>query len=86
MLWGKKTQQWRKFGVAAVFLTTIQHGHAALVENLTLGNAKALALANAVTADPPGIDSIHFNPAGLAAMKGRQSNLKILVNFGRLFG
>ena len=79
MLWGKKTQQWRKFGVAAVFLTTIQHGHAALVENLTLGNAKALALANAVTADPPGIDSIHFNPAGLAAMKGRQSNLKILA-------
>ena len=50
---------------------------AALVENLTIGNAKALALGNAVTADPPGVDAIHYNPAGLARTKGieRQLNL-----------
>lgn len=36
-----------------------------LGQNLTIGNAKALSLANAVTADPPGPDSLHFNPAGL---------------------
>ncbi|MFZ5604982.1 MAG: hypothetical protein ACOY7J_21210, partial [Pseudomonadota bacterium] len=52
---------------------------AALVENLTMGNAKALALGNAVTADPPGIDSIHFNPAGLARLAGRQYELKVLA-------
>ncbi len=62
---------------------------AAILENLTLGNAKALALGNAVTADPPGIDSIHFNPAGLAKLKGRQRNLKLLMaqfNFRVEFG
>lgn len=51
---------------------------AAIVENLTMGNAKALSLGNAVTADPPGLDSIHYNPAGLARLDGRQYNLKIL--------
>ena len=53
--------------------------HAQLAQNLMLGNAKALALGNAVTADPPGIDSIHFNPAGLARLKGRQSHLKFIL-------
>ncbi|WP_377703637.1 OmpP1/FadL family transporter [Pseudoduganella sp. UC29_71] len=42
---------------------------AALVENLTT-SVTAMALGNAVTADPPGIDSIHFNPAGLARIRG----------------
>lgn len=52
---------------------------AQLLHNVTIGNPKALALGNAVTADPPGIDSIHFNPAGLAKIKGRQMNLKVLA-------
>ena len=43
--------------------------HAQMAENLFIGNAKATALANAVTADPPGIDSINFNPAGLAKVR-----------------
>lgn len=30
---------------------------------------KAMAMANAVTADPPGLASIHFNPAGLARIE-----------------
>jgi long-subunit fatty acid transport protein len=51
---------------------------ATLSEGLTIGNARALALGNAVTADPPGIDSIHFNPAGLARLEGRQSHLKVV--------
>src|SRR3990167_5596490 len=38
---------------------------AELIEDLTVVSPKALALANAVTADPPGIDFIHFNAAGL---------------------
>lgn len=62
---------------------------AALVENVTMGNAKALALGNAVTADPPGVDSIHYNPAGLARIKQSVYNLKLLaasMNFGVNFG
>lgn len=39
---------------------------AVLTDSLTIGNAKAISLGHAVTADPPGIDAIHFNPAGLA--------------------
>ena len=61
----------------------------AIVENLTMGNAKALSLGNAVTADPPGVDSIHYNPAGLAKLRGRQYNLKVLaasMTFGVEFG
>lgn len=50
--------------------------YAQYYQNLTIGNAKALALGNAVTADPPGVDSIHFNPAGLyRALESRQMNL-----------
>lgn len=52
---------------------------AQLAQNITVGNAKALALANAVTADPPGIDAIHFNPAGLALLAGRQYQLKLVT-------
>lgn len=53
--------------------------HAQLGQNLFIGNAKALALGNAVTADPPGIDSIHFNPAGLVKMKGTKQHLKFIM-------
>lgn len=62
---------------AAVSLST--GANAQLLHNVTIGNAKALGLGNAVTADPPGIDSIHFNPAGLSKIKGRQMNLKLLA-------
>lgn len=55
---------------------TSQTAQASFTDSLTIGNAKALALGHAVTADPPGIDSIHFNPAGLARLKGRQLHIK----------
>ncbi len=60
---------------AIVFSSTV---NAQLTQNITIGNPKALGLAHAVTADPPGIDSIHFNPAGLAKIKGRQRMVKLL--------
>ena len=65
--------------VALMGAAIFSQSQAALVENLTMGNAKALALGNAVTADPPGVDSIHYNPAGLARLKGTQYNLKVLA-------
>lgn len=44
--------------------------HAALSENLGT-SVVAMSLGNAVTADPPGLDAIHFNPAGLSRLKGQ---------------
>ncbi len=55
---------------------------AQMAQNLFIGNAKAFALGNAVTADPPQIDAIHFNPAGLTRLKGRHYQLKgVAVGF-----
>jgi long-subunit fatty acid transport protein len=60
-------------GLAATLLAALSAplAHAALTENLAT-SATAMSLGNAVTADPPGIESIHFNPAGLARLKGEQ--------------
>ena len=55
------------------------HTYGQLTQNLSIGNPKALALGNAVTADPPGIDSIHFNPAGIAKLSGRRRQMKLMV-------
>ena len=52
---------------------------AVVADSLTIGNAKAVSLGHAVTADPPGIDSIHFNPAGLARIKSRTLQLKMVA-------
>jgi long-subunit fatty acid transport protein len=71
-----KTAAYTALASAIFFVSQAQ---AQLLNNVTMGNPKALALGNAVTADPPGIDSIHFNPAGLAQIKGRQRQVKLLV-------
>ena len=73
--------------VAAAIYST--GASAQLTQNITIGNPKALGMANAVTADPPGVDSIHFNPAGLAKIQGRQQQLKLLmahITFDAKFG
>jgi long-subunit fatty acid transport protein len=49
----------------------INSTQAQLATNLFL-DTKAMSLGNAVTADPVGIMSIHFNPAGLTKLDGRQ--------------
>ncbi|MEE2733702.1 MAG: outer membrane protein transport protein [Pseudomonadota bacterium] len=65
--------------LGCVLLCLASPGHGQLAQNLTVGSAKALSLANAVTADTPGIDSIHYNPAGLYQVKGRQYQLKVIA-------
>ena len=50
---------------------------AQLATNIAL-DVKAMSMAHAVTADPPGIMSIHFNPAGLARLKGRRMDLQFV--------
>ncbi len=69
----------------SVSLST-SNSHGQLIQNLTIGNAKAAALGHAVTADPPGIDSIHFNPAGLSRLTGRQVQLSFLAADASLTG
>ena len=65
--------------VTAATLLFASSSYAQLGQNLFQGNAKATALGNAVTADPPGVDSIHFNPAGLSRLKGRQFEVKLIT-------
>jgi len=56
--------------LAAAAATVLAAGpaRAALTENLAVSPV-AMSLGNAVTADPPGLDSIHFNPAGLSKIQ-----------------
>ena len=66
-------------GWIALFLFQPISLNAAIVDNLTIGNAKALALGNAVTASPPPVDAIHFNPAGLTQIKKGERQLKLII-------
>lgn len=55
--------------------------HAQLGQNLSV-DIRALSMGNAVTADPPGVGSVHFNPAGLTKIEGLQTDLQgLLVDF-----
>ena len=56
------------------------HGaaHAQLAQNLSV-DLRSLSLGNAVTADPPGVNSIHFNPAGLTKINGLQLDVQLLM-------
>jgi long-subunit fatty acid transport protein len=51
---------------------------AQLGTNLSV-DLRALALGNAVTADPPGVNAIHFNPAALTKIKGLQTEQQVVV-------
>lgn len=50
---------------------------AQLANNLAI-DVRAMSMGHAVTADPPGIMAIHFNPAGLAKLDGRRLDLQFL--------
>ncbi len=58
----------RAIAAAAAMACLSPGARAALTENLAVSPV-AMSLGNAVTADPPGLDSIHFNPAGLARIR-----------------
>lgn len=54
---------------------------AQLGTNLSV-DARSLSLGNAVTADPPGISAVHFNPAALTKIQGLQTDVQgIVANF-----
>lgn len=50
----------------------------AITDNISTGNAKAEGMAYTVTANPPGVDSIFFNPAGLAKIKKRTAQINLI--------
>jgi long-subunit fatty acid transport protein len=66
----------------AILLASVSGmAHAQLGQNLSI-DIRSLSMGNAVTADPPGISAIHFNPAGLTKIEGLQTDVQgLLVDF-----
>jgi long-subunit fatty acid transport protein len=78
------TTTWRSvaLGVAGAAMVLSAPAQAQLATNIAV-DVKAMSMAHAVTADPPGVMAIHFNPAGLGKLRGRRMDLQFLgVDFG----
>ena len=54
-------------GLAALLAGSFATGAKAQLANNLAIDVRAMSMGHAVTADPPGIMAIHFNPAGLAS-------------------
>ena len=71
----------RKALPLAVLAALSVPAHAQLAQNLSV-DLRSLSLGNAVTADPPGVNSIHLNPAGLTKINGLELDVQLMmVNF-----
>jgi long-subunit fatty acid transport protein len=68
-----------KRAIAGAALLVSATAQAQLAQNLTIGNPKAMAMGNAITADYSGIDAVHYNPAALTKLKGRQTTIKFIT-------
>jgi len=66
-----------KFIALLALWGTASSALAQLSQSLLL-DPKALSMGNAVTADPPGIMSIHYNPAGLTKLEDRQLSITLM--------
>lgn len=64
--------------MALLLLAVSASVQAQLATNISI-DLRALSLGNAVTADPPGISAVHYNPAGLARLDGRRAELQLLA-------
>lgn len=69
---------WRRLRLALGVVVSLAATsvHADLATNLSI-DLRALSLGNAVTADPPGVSAVHYNPAGLARLEGRHVDFQI---------
>ena len=63
--------------VPTVFMGNL--AQAQFLQQLPIGDPRAMALGFAVTADPKGVDSIHYNPAGLAKIRRDTYQLKFIA-------
>ena len=66
---------WRIAGL--LFALCAGQASAQLANNIAV-DVRAMSMGHAVTADPPGIMAIHFNPAGLAKLDGRRMDLQFV--------
>ncbi|MEC7119492.1 MAG: outer membrane protein transport protein [Pseudomonadota bacterium] len=74
-------QQLHRLTLAILCVGLTTTSHAQLGQNLSI-DIRALSMGNAVTADPPGISAIHFNPAGLNKVQGLETDVQgLLVDF-----
>ncbi|MCJ8146239.1 outer membrane protein transport protein [Acinetobacter sp. A3.8] len=73
-----KTLRYAPLVTAILLIGLANTSHARLGQNLSI-DIKTLSLGNAVTADPPGVNSIHFNPAGLSRIDGLQTDLQGII-------
>lgn len=70
----------RKMLIAIIgCLLTLQNVSAQFLQQLPIGDPRAMALGFAVTGDPKGIDSVHYNPAGLAKVKHDTYQIKFIA-------
>ena len=71
----------RPLTVAILLAGLSNVANAQLGQDLSV-DLRSLTMGNAVTADPPGISAVHFNPAGLTKIGGLQTDVQgILANF-----
>ncbi len=71
----------RPLTVAILLVGLSNVANAQLGQDLSV-DLRSLTMGNAVTADPPGISAVHFNPAGLTKIEGLQTDVQgILANF-----
>lgn len=73
---GMKSIRVAAAALAGGLLLAVQ-ASAQLATNIAV-DVKAMSMAHAVTADPPGIMAIHFNPAGLGKLRGRRMDLQFI--------
>lgn len=62
-----------QLAVCTLCIAAASQALADITDNIGI-DPKAMALGNAVTADPPGLASIHFNPAGLARIDTNETD------------
>lgn len=63
-------------GLLLLLAAAAPFAHGDLATNLSI-DIRALSLGNAVTADPPGVSAVHYNPAALTKLDGRHLDFQI---------
>jgi long-subunit fatty acid transport protein len=73
---GMKTLRRLRMAACLAVAAAVPFAHADLATNMSI-DLRALSMGNAVTADPPGVSAIHYNPAGLARLEGRHVDFQL---------